>query len=111
MIDKDILAQTSFKVPVEPADRKTCKEIIVDNFNTLNIKPEGNIDNLVNAFFVDPEKIYSNGDIVHILKTTLLRKSEPQIADFIRTLKKYDKTSIDGKRMKQFEDAKKALAE
>ena len=111
LIDKDILAQTSFKVPVEPADRKTCKEIIVDNFNTVNIKPEGNIDNLVNAFFVDPEKIYSNGDIVHILKTTLLRKSEPQIADFIRTLKKYDKTSIDGKRMKQFEDAKKALAE
>ena len=111
LIDKDILAQTSFKVPVEPADRKTCKEIIVDNFNTVNIKPEGNIDNLVNAFFVDPEKIYSNGDIVHILKTTLLRKSEPQIADFIRTLKKYDKTSIDGKRMKQFEEAKKALAE
>ena len=51
-IDKEILAQISFNVPVAPADRKTCKEIIVDNFNTLNIKPEGNIDNLVNAFFV-----------------------------------------------------------
>ena len=111
LIDKEILAQISFKVPVEPADRKTCKEIIVDNFNTANIKPEGNIDNLVNAFFVDPEKIYSNGDIVHILKTTLLRKTNPQIVDFIRTIKKYDKTSISAEDINNFEEDKKALAE
>ena len=111
LIDKDILAQTSFKVPVEPADRKTCKEIIVDNLNTANIKPEGNIDNLVNAFFVDPEKIYSNGDIVHILMTTLHRKTEPQIADFVRTLRKYDKTSISAEDINNFEEDKKALAE
>ncbi len=111
LIDKDILAQTSFKVPIEPADRKTCKEIIVDNLNTANIKPEGNIDNLVNAFFVEPEKIYSNGDIVHILMTTLHRKTEPQIADFVRTLRKYDKTSISAEDINNFEEDKKALAE
>ena len=110
-IDKNILAQTSFKVPVEPADRKTCKEIIVDNFNTANIKPEGNIDNLINAFFVNPEKIYSNGDIVRILTNTLNKNSSPKISDFIRTLKKYDKTSISAEDINNFEEDKKALAE
>ena len=110
-IDKDILAQISFKVPVEPADRKTCKEIIVDNFNTANIKPEGNIDNLVNAFFVDPEKIYANGDIVNILKSTLQDKPNATISDFIKILKKYEKTTISAEDINNFEEDKKALAE
>ncbi len=110
-IDKDILAQISFKVPVEPADKKTCKEIIVDNFNTANIKPEGNIDNLVNAFFVDPEKIYANGDIVNILKSTLQDKPNATISDFIKILKKYEKTTISAEDINNFEEDKKALAE
>ena len=110
-IDNDILAQTNFKVPVEPADRKTCKEIIVDNFNTLNIKPEGNIDNLVNAFFVNPEKFYANGDIVNILRSTLQDKPNATISDFIKTLKKYEKTTISVEDINNFEEDKKALAE
>lgn len=110
-IDKEILNQTSFNVPVEPANRKICKEIIVDNFNTTNIKPEGNIDNLVNAFFANPEKIYSNGDIVSILMLTLQKNKNATISDFIKTVKGYGHTSIDLKRMKQFEEDKKALTE
>ena len=110
-IDNDILAQTNFKVPVGTADRKTCKEIIVDNFNTLNIKPEGNIDNLVNAFFVDPEKFYANGDIVNILRSTLQDKPNATISDFIKTLKKYEKTTISVEDINNFEEDKKALAE
>ena len=110
-IDKEILAQISFNVPVAPADRKTCKEIIVDNFNTLNIKPEGNIDNLVNAFFVNPEKFYSNGDIVKILTKTLNENQNASISDFIKTVKGYGHTSVDLKRIKQFEEDKKILAE
>ena len=110
-IDKEILAQISFNVPVAPADRKTCKEIIVDNFNTLNIKPEGNIDNLVNAFFVNPEKIYANGDIVNILKSTLQDKPNATISDFIKILKKYEKTTISAEDINNFEEDKKALAE
>ena len=110
-IDNDILAQTNFKVPVGTADRKTCKEIIVDNFNTLNIKPEGNIDNLVNAFFVNPEKFYANGDIVNILRSTLQDKPNATISDFIKTLKKYEKTTISVEDINNFEEDKKALAE
>ena len=110
-IDNDILAQTNFKVPVGTADRKTCKEIIVDNFNTLNIKPEGNIDNLVNAFFVNPEKFYANGDIVNILRSTLQDKPNATISDFIKTLKKYEKTTISVEDINHFEEDKKALAE
>ena len=110
-IDNDILAQTNFKDPVATADRKTCKEIIVDNFNTLNIKPEGNIDNLVNAFFVNPEKFYANGDIVNILRSTLQDKPNATISDFIKTLKKYEKTTISVEDINNFEEDKKALAE
>ena len=110
-IDNDILAQTNFKVPVGTADRKTCKEIIVDNFNTANTKPEGNIDNLVNAFFVNPEKFYANGDIVNILRSTLQDKPNATISDFIKTLKKYEKTTISVEDINNFEEDKKALAE
>lgn len=110
-IDKDILAQTNFKVPVGTADKKTCKEIIVDKFNTVNIKPEGNIDNLVNAFFVNPEKFYANGDIVNILRLTLQDKPNATISDFIKILKKYEKTTISVENINNFEEDKKALAE
>lgn len=110
-IDKEILNQISFKVPVEPANRKICKEIIVDKFNTANIKPEGNIDNLVNTFFVNPEKIYSNGDIVSILMLTLQKNQNATISDFIKILKEYEHTSITSEDIENFEDTKKELVE
>lgn len=110
LIDKEVLSEMSFKIPIEPANKKTCREIITNKFNMSKITPKGDVDELVNKIFSDCHKTFANGDIVDIIEQTMKKNANPEIKDYIETLENFDKTSISPKSLIKFEEDKKALS-
>jgi hypothetical protein len=107
ILSKDI---TPIKIGIEPADKKTCRTIITDVLTKVDKLPAEGMDTLVNAFFKNPDKYYSNGDIVTIITNTLGEFEHPLIRDYSEAIKRNDvPPSISKESLDKFYKTKKAL--
>lgn len=109
---ENILSQTSYKIGVAPADRKICKEILYSKLNPLGKMPIEGSDILVDAFFQNSNKFYSNADIIDIIDNTLKAVSEriPLIKDYTEYIKMgYVLPSITKEDLDAFYKAKQIL--
>lgn len=90
--DKSILSSdiTKFKIGIEPADKKTCKQIVTDRLTKAETLPNGDIDRLINAFFKNPNEYYSNGDIVTVLDNALAEFKNPSIENYLKIIDRND---------------------
>jgi len=91
VFDKSILAKniTPFKIGIEPANKENCKAIICGILSKHNKMPDEGIDVLVDAFFKNPEKTYSNGNIVDVINNTIneYKPKIPLIKDYLEAIK------------------------
>lgn len=110
--DKAILSKeiTPFKVGLEPPDKITAKEIIDKKLNTLNKYPEDGTQKIVDELFKNPEKRYSNGNIVKIVEKGLYDFDTPTTQDYLEIIKNEDiPPSISYKRVQKFNEEKEIL--
>jgi SpoVK/Ycf46/Vps4 family AAA+-type ATPase len=85
--DPELLSNkiTPIKVALMPADRKTCNEI-VDFLLKQRKEPIKNVDKIVNAFFTNPQYLYSNKNMVDSIDQTLREKVNPGVNDYIKII-------------------------
>ena len=87
-IDKEVLSKEimPFKVPIAPPDRDAVKSIIDKKLNEVSCTQEVDTNKIVDELFKNPEKIYSNANIVKLIQSTLKENEAPTTKDFIRTI-------------------------
>lgn len=110
--DKSILSSdvTKFKIGIEPADKNTCKQIVIDRLTKVGKSPTGNVDVLIDAFFKNPNEYYSNGDIVAVLDNALAEFKNPSIENHLKIIDRNDvPPSISKEALKDFYATQKNL--
>lgn len=112
--DKNILSQIpkDYKIGLAPASKETCKEIFYKILNPIKKMPSEGTDTLVESFFKNPNKFYSNASIIDIIKNTLeeFNGRTPTIRDYQEIIKRNFITPIITKEdLEQFYKNKKVL--
>lgn len=112
--DKSVLSKdiTPFKIGIEPANRDNCKEIICGVLNRHGKLLEKGIDKLVDAFFRNHNKTYSNGNIVDIITNTVneFKPKTPSLEDYLEVIERNDVApSIAKEDLESFYTKKKQL--
>lgn len=112
IFDSEILSPnlTPIKIGMPPADKKNCKEII-DNMLIMARKfPQEGTERLVEAFYKNSDRFYSNGNIISVINNTLRDFSNPSVKDFIKVLERNDiRPSITKKSLDEFYETQKYL--
>lgn len=109
-VDERILSKniTPTKVALAPADCPTTKAILEHRLKTMKkVMPE--LDSIAAALFSNPDKLYSNANIVSIINKTQKNIENPTTQDYIRTTKNDVAPSISRKSLARFNEEKKTL--
>lgn len=107
ILDKAI---TPIKIGIEPADEKTAKKIVDNMLVSAGKLPKESIEKFVDAFYANPDRYYSNGDIVRVVNDTLSEFNNPSINDFISVLGRNEvPPSISKKSLNDFYNTKADL--
>lgn len=112
IFDKSILSKTitPLKIGIEPADKKDCKEIIDDMLTLIGRMPKGGTDDLVEAFYRNPDRCYSNDAIKKIISNTLRDFPHPTISDFLKVIERNDiRPTVSPRNLNDFYDIRKTL--
>lgn len=109
-IDERILNKniTPQKIALEPADVTTARKIIEEKLSQMG-EPTKVASDITKFLFMDPERLYSNGDIVNILNATLKLYEKPTAQNYIQVAKKDIPPSVSKKSYSKFKKEKQEL--
>lgn len=88
-IDKTFLSKkmTPYKIEVGKADKQTAKAIIDRELKGAKIFIENGSSRITDLLFEKPGLFYSNRDMVEIIRNTMRDNRNPQLNDFLNTIK------------------------